>query len=83
MDILGNITLPGSDELGDVSSIESTLDTLLIAAQTLESSTFNTGTAESQDAIQNLKDVTLLSNCTSESLERIEKFYAIFFETIF
>ena len=83
MDILGNITLPGSDSLGDVSSIQTTLETLLTAAQTVESTTYNTGAANSQDAILNLKNVRLMSDCTSETIERIEKFYAIFFETIF
>ena len=43
----------------------------------------NDGDANGQDAISNLKDVTSQTVCEAENIERIEKFYAIFFETIY
>ena len=83
MDILSNITLPGSDELGDVENIQSALNTLMTTAEAAETGTYNDGPADSLNAISALRDVTDQATCEAETLERVEKFYAIFFETIF
>lgn len=83
MDILGNVTLPASDSLGDVSNIQTALNTLMTAAELAETGAINDGDANGQDAIANLKDITRQSDCEDENIERIEKFYAIFFETIY
>lgn len=89
LDILGNITLPGSSELGDVGNINTALTTLMTAAATLETTggtpagKYNDGPAAGQGAIAALKDVTSQTVCEAENLERIEKFYAIFFEAVY
>lgn len=84
LDILGNITLPSSSSLGDVSNINSALTLLMTAAETLETTgqggIFNDGPAAGQNAIAALRDVTSQTVCEAENLERIEKFYALFFE---
>lgn len=87
LDILGNITLPESSELGDTGSISAAMDILLDAAQTAEQANTgginNPGDANGLNAIAALRDVTSQSACEAVTIERIEKFYAIFFETNF
>ena len=87
MDILTNITLPARDELGDVSSIQSTLNTLYAAAISAETITsagkYNDGAAAGQNAMSTFQTITGIDECEAEAIEKIEKFYAIFFETIF
>lgn len=83
IDILGNITLPSSSELGDVGNIATALNTLMTTAEGAESGTYNDGPADSLNAISALRDVTDQATCEAETLERVEKFYAIFFETIY
>lgn len=87
MDILSNMTLPGSDSLGDVSNIGTALSALMLAAQTAETSAaagkYNDGDVNGQNAIAALKDVTSQAVCEAVTIERIEKFYAIFFEAIY
>ena len=87
LDILSNLTLPGSDSLGDVSNVGAALSTLMTAAQTQETTgaggKYNDGDVKGQDAIANLKDVTSQVVCEAEAIERIEKFYAIFFEVVY
>lgn len=89
LDILGNITLPSSDSLGDVSNVSSALTTLMTAAEAVETTggapagSYNDGSADGQGAITALRGVTSQAVCEAENLERIEKFYAIFFEAIF
>lgn len=83
IDILSHISIPGSDELGDVGDIQTALATLMTAAEAAETGTYNDGPATSTNAIQSLKSVTSQDACEAEELDRIEKFYAIFFETIF
>ena len=89
LDILGNMTLPGSSSLGDVSGINTALSALMTVASTLETNggapagKYNDGPAAGQNAISTLRDVTSQTVCEAENLERIEKFYAIFFEAIY
>ena len=83
MDILGNVTLPGSDSLGDVGNIQVALNTLMTAAELAETGVYNDGAAAGQNAISTLKDITSQTDCEAENIERIEKWYAIFFETIY
>jgi hypothetical protein len=83
MDILGNVTLPGSDSLGDVSNIQTALNTLMLAAEAAESGVYNDGAADGINAITTLKVVTSQSVCEAVTTERIEKWYAIFFETVY
>jgi hypothetical protein len=82
MDILGNITLPGSDSLGDVSNIQSALAVLMSAAQAVETGVFNDDPV-STNAIDAVSAVTSQAACEAINIERIEKFYAIFLETIY
>lgn len=83
IDILTNVTLPGSDELGDVSNIQSALTQLMTSAELAETGTYNDGPATGQNAIATLKNITGQDECEAEELDRIEKWYAIFFETIY
>lgn len=83
IDILSNITLPSSDELGDVGNIATALNTLMTTAEGAESGIYNDGPANSLNAISTLRGVTAQATCEAVTIERIEKFYAIFFETIF
>ncbi len=83
IDILSNISIPGSDQLGDVGDIQTALTTLMTAAEAAETGTYNDGPATSTNAISSLNSVTSQDVCEAEELDRIEKFYAIFFETIF
>lgn len=87
LDILSNMTLPGSDSLGDVSNISTALQALMLVAQTAETSAaagkYNDGDVNGQNAIAALKDVTSQSVCEAVTIERIEKFYAIFFESVY
>ena len=83
MDILSNVTLPGSSELGDVGNIQTQLSNLMAVAEAAETGVFNDGSATGLNAIATLKTVTGQATCEAEELDRIEKFYAIFFETIF
>ena len=83
MDILGNVTLPGSDSLGDVSNIQTALNTLMLAAEAAESGVYNDGAADGVNAISTLKTVTSQSVCEDVTIERIEKWYAIFFESVY
>ncbi len=83
MDILSNMTLPGSSELGDVSNIQAALALLMDNAVLAEDGAFNDGDPNGQDAITTLKDITDQTTCEAQTIERIEKFYAIFFESIY
>lgn len=83
MDILSNVTLPGSSELGDVSNIQTNLNNLMTIAEAAETGIYNDGPATSLNAISTLRAITSQSACEAEELDRIEKFYAIFFETIY
>lgn len=80
IDILGNIALPGSDELGNVGSIASVLSSIYDAASIAESGALNDGPADSQDAVATLRNVRSLTACEAESFARVEKFYAFVFE---
>lgn len=82
MDILTNITLPGSDSLGDVGNIQSALTILLSTAQGLETGTINDDPV-STNAIAAVSAVRSQAACEAINIERIEKFYAIFFESIY
>ncbi|MBT4790365.1 MAG: hypothetical protein HON90_02240 [Halobacteriovoraceae bacterium] len=83
MDILANVTLPGSDSLGDVGNIQTVLANLMSLAELAEAGAFNDGDANGVNAISALKSVTGQAACEAENIERIEKFYAIFLETIY
>lgn len=83
MDILSNLTLPGSDSLGDVANIQSALNTLMNTAEGVETGPYNDGPVNGQNAIATMRAITGQAACEAENIERIEKFYAIFFETIF
>ncbi len=86
MDILSNITLPGSGELGDVGNVQTALALLMNTAESAEIAppgTYNDGDPNGKDAISTLKTVTGQAQCEAETIERIEKWYAIFFETIY
>ncbi len=87
MNILSNITLPGSSELGDVGNVQTTLATLYTAGITAETTAgggiYNNGAAAGQNAMTTFQDITGVDECEAEAIEKIEKFYAIFLETIF
>lgn len=83
IDILSNVALPGSSELGDISNIKTALSALMTVAEAAELAGYNLGAAASQNAISTLGEITSQSVCEEQNIERIEKFYAIFFETIY
>lgn len=76
MDILGNVDL--SDSIyGDLSSVEAVVNTLYtfqIAQENLYYSTTH---------ISTVRSVRLQSDCEALTNEQIEKYYAIFFESIY
>lgn len=82
MDILTNISLPGSDSLGDVGNIQTALNLLMAAAQAFETGVYNDD-AVSTDAIAAVSAVRSQAACEAINIERIEKFYAMFFEGIY
>lgn len=86
VDVLGNLTLPNNDSLGDLGDVEAALALLLDAAEAAEETggggVFNDGPAASRNAIENLRVIRSQSACETEDLGRLEKWHAIFFETI-
>lgn len=83
IDILSNTTLPASDLLGSIGDIGSTFTTLMNTAVAAETGVFNDGDTDGLNAISTLKDITSQTDCEAVTIERIEKFYAIFFETVY
>ena len=75
MDILGNVDL--SDSIyGDLSQVESAINGLYTIAIGAES-------AYSSNTISIVRDVRSQSDCEALTTEQIEKYFAIFFESIY
>lgn len=75
IDILENITLPGSSELGDTGNIGAVFSSSITTLGNAETSTFGT------TSINTIKDITSQTACEALSLDDLERWYAIFFET--
>lgn len=84
LNILSGITLSSSDSLGDLGNVESAVNTLLDNFETLEASAggiFNNEVV-SQDSVSTLRLITGQDECEAIAIEKIEKFYAIVFESL-
>lgn len=81
VDILSNNNLSSNSSLGDLSNVGAAIDALMEAAATSESA-YNNGT-NGQNAIATLKVITGQDECEEVHLDKIEKFYAMVFETQF
>lgn len=76
MDILANVDL--SDSIyGDLSSVEAAVNGLYTIAEAAELGTYASST------ISTTRSVRLQSDCEALSVEAIEKYYSIFFESIY
>tara|TARA_B100001971_G_scaffold215192_1_gene259873 strand:- start:126339 stop:127307 length:969 start_codon:yes stop_codon:yes gene_type:complete len=76
MDILGNVDLTDSI-YGDLSSVKTAVDALYTTAIAAENTAYSTAT------ISTVKDIRLQSDCEALTTEQIEKYFAIFFESIY
>lgn len=76
MDILGNVDL-SSSIYGDLSNVESEINTLYSVAIGAENTAYSTAT------IAAVRDVRLQADCENLTDEQIEKYFAIFFESIY
>ena len=81
LDILSNNNLSSNDSLGDLSSVGTAIEALMQAAATSESSYNNE--SNGQNAIATLKEITGQDECEAVHINKIEKFYAMVFETQF
>lgn len=80
-DILSNIDLSSNSSLGQLTSVGAVISTILTAAQTVEGG-FNTVPA-AQDSIALVRDIRGMDTCEALDIQRLEKWYALLFETIF
>jgi hypothetical protein len=80
-DILGGIELSSSSTLGNLTSVETLLDTVISNLEGLETGYNNDATYA--NSISAIKGVTSMTACEALDIERLEKFYAIVFETLF
>jgi hypothetical protein len=81
LDILGNITLSGSSELGDLGSVDTIMDQIYNAAEFAEG-----GIPPGSSAVSTLRTVTSQSFCEDSANvtdDELQIFYAIMMETAY
>ena len=83
IDILSNIQLPHGQEYNEIKKILPTQDTLLTMLEVAESGAFNNGSPRGRNALATTKGLTGKKDCMNLHMPIIEKWYAIYFETIF
>ncbi|MBC76469.1 MAG: hypothetical protein CME64_10685 [Halobacteriovoraceae bacterium] len=79
-DILTNVTIGDSSTFGSLKDVGDVLNTMISDAEAAESGGLN-GEVAYQDSIQMIKDITSKSDCEALPRQRLEKWYAIIFET--
>ena len=79
-DILSNVTIGANSTFGDLKDIGAQLDEIISDAEGFEAAAYNTEVTY-QDSIALIKDITNKTDCEALPRQRLEKWYAIIFET--
>lgn len=80
VDIISFIDLSSNPVLGSLSSMGTLFNNVISAAETIESTSYNSTFANSVTAV---KSVTSMNACDALDINQIQKFYAILLETLF
>ncbi|MCO4754711.1 MAG: hypothetical protein KC478_09510 [Bacteriovoracaceae bacterium] len=79
-DILSNVTIGSNSTFGDLKDIGTQLEEIITDAETFEQGAYNSEVPY-QDSINLIKGITNKADCEALPVERLEKWYAIIFET--